>query len=171
MLRPLRLLVPVLLVLTLSACAGGVQRLDAAGDVHTLLTAIRDGDEATFDRHVDREALRSQIEARIAAETVRAGGNDDMRALAAMLGPAIAKAASEQLVRPQVFRGVAEYYGYDASQPLPGRVAIAGSLKALDDGRVCATRAKDGPCLLIFTEAEGVWRLSGFEGEIDMLRR
>jgi len=171
MTRPFRLLIPVLLALTLSACAGGAQRLDAAGDVHTLLTAIRDGDEATFDRHVDRQALRAQIEARIAAETTRAGGSDEMRALGALLGPAIAKAASEQLVRPQVFRGVADYYGYDASQPLPGRVAIAGSLKALDDGRVCATREKDGPCLLIFTETEGVWRLSGFEGDIDMLRR
>jgi hypothetical protein len=94
-----------------------------------------------------------------------------MRAIGALLGPAIAKAASEQLVQPQVFRGVAEYYGYDASQPLPRRVAIAGSLKALDDGRVCATREKDGPCLLIFTQTEGVWRLSGFEGDIDMLRR
>jgi len=171
MFKPLRLLIPLALALTLSACAGGAQRLDAAGDVHTLLTAIRDGDEATFDRHVDRQALRAQIEARIAAETARAGGNDEMRALGALLGPAIAKAASEQLVRPQVFRGVAEYYGYDAAQPLPGRVAIAGSLKALDDGRVCATREKDGPCLLIFTQTEGVWRLSGFEGDIDMLRR
>ena len=169
--RPLRLLIPVLLALTLSACAGGAQRLDAAGDVHTLLTAIRDGDQATFDRHVDRPALRAQIEARIAAEAARAGGSDEMRAIGALLGPAIAKAASEQLVQPQVFRGVAEYYGYDPAQPLPGRVAIAGSLKALEDGRVCATREKDGPCLLVFTQTDGVWRLSGFEGEIDMLRR
>ncbi len=171
MLKSLPWLIPLALVLSLSACAGAPQRLDAAGDVHTLLTAIRDGDEATFERHVDRQALRGQIEARIAAETTRAGGNDEMRALGALLGPAIAKAASEQLVRPQVFRGVAEYYGYDASQPLPGRMAIAGALRALDDGRVCATRDKDGPCLLIFTETEGVWRLSGFEGDIDMLRR
>ncbi|MDO8900537.1 MAG: DUF2939 domain-containing protein [Phenylobacterium sp.] len=171
MFKPLRLLIPLALALSLSACAGGAQRLDAAGDVHTLLTAIRDGDEATFDRHVDRQALRAQIEARIAVEAGRAGGNDEMRALGALLGPALAKAASEQLVRPQVFRGVAEYSGYDPRQPLPGRVAIAGSLRALDNGRVCATRAKDGPCLLIFTQTDGVWRLSGFEGEIDMLRR
>lgn len=171
MFKPPRLLIPLVLVLTLSACAGAPQRLDAAGDVHNLLTAIRDGDEATFERHVDRQALRGQIEARIAAETARAGGNDEMRALSALLGSAIAQAASEQLIRPQVFRGVAEYYGYDAAQPLPGRVAIAGSLRALEDGRVCATRNKDGPCLLTFTETEGVWRLSGFEGDIDMLRR
>lgn len=171
MFKPLRLLAPLALALMLSACAGGVQRLDAAGDVHTLLTAIRDGDQATFDRHVDRPALRRQIEARIAAEVARAGGDSDLGALGALLGPTIAKAASEQLVQPQVFRGVAEYYGYDAAQPLPGRVAIAGSLKALEDGRVCATREKDGPCLLVFTQTDGVWRLSGFEGDIDMLRR
>ena len=95
----------------------------------------------------------------------------NVRALGALLGPAIAKAASEQLVQPDVFRGVAEYYGYDRSQPLPNRVAIAGSLKALEDGRVCATRDKDGPCLLVFTEEEGVWRLTGFEGDVGMLRR
>ncbi|MDP1617821.1 DUF2939 domain-containing protein [Phenylobacterium sp.] len=171
MFKSLRLLAPLALALTLSACAGGAQRLDAAGDVHALLTAIRDGDQAAFDRHVDRQALRRQIEARIAAEVSRSGGGGDLGALGALLGPAIAQAASEQLVQPQVFRGVAEYYGYDAAQPLPGRVAIAGSLKALDDGRVCATREKDGPCLLIFTQTEGVWRLSGFEGDIDMLRR
>ena len=66
---------------------------------------------------------------------------------------------------------MAEYYGYDRSQPLPNRVAIASSLKALEDGRVCATREKDGPCLLVFTEEEGVWRLTGFEGDVGMLRR
>ncbi|MDP2803439.1 MAG: biotin/lipoyl-containing protein, partial [Phreatobacter sp.] len=46
--------------------------------------------------------------ARIAAETARAGGNDEMRAHGALVAPANAKAASEQLVRPQVFRGVAQ---------------------------------------------------------------
>ena len=41
----------------------------------------------------------------------------------------------------------------------------------MPDGRVCATRKQDGPCLLIFTKAEdGHWRLSGFEGDASMLR-
>lgn len=170
MMKALRLASLGALAFALTACAGA-QRLDAAGDVHELLVAIRDGDRAAFDAHVDRAALRRQIEARLAQEVEEAPVDSNVRALGALLGPAIAKAASEQLVQPDVFRGVAEYYGYDRSQPLPNRVAIAGSLKALEDGRVCATREKDGPCLLVFTEEEGVWRLTGFEGDVGMLRR
>ena len=40
----------------------------------------------------------------------------------------------------------------------------------MDDGRMCATRKKDGPCLLVFTEEQGVWKLSGFTGDLSMLR-
>ena len=36
----------------------------------------------------------------------------------------------------------------------------------LPDGRVCATKKKDGPCLLIFTNVAGTWKLSGFEGDL-----
>jgi len=45
-------------------------------------------------------------------------------------------------------------------------------LKPLPDGRVCATKKKDGPCLLTFTKApeDGHWKLSGFDGELSMLR-
>lgn len=170
MIRSFRLLPVLVLALLVSACAGGAKRLDAAGDVHTLLTAIRDGDRETFDRHVDRPALQAEIEARLAAEIEQAP-QGELRALGALLGPALAQAAADQLVRPDVFRSVAEYYGYDRNQPLPGRVAIAGSLRAMDDGRVCATEEKHGPCLLVFTQTDGVWRLSGFEGDISMLRR
>ena len=48
---------------SLSACAT-VDRLNAGGDVHDLLVAIRDNDRATFDAHVDRRALKAGIEAR-----------------------------------------------------------------------------------------------------------
>jgi hypothetical protein len=66
---------------------------------------------------------------------------------------------------------VAEAYGYSPDKPLPGTVAIASRLKAQPDGRVCATREKDGPCLLVFTRSsEGRWRLSGFEGDLSSLK-
>ena len=74
------------------------------------------------------------------------------------------------LIQPKVFRSVAEYYGYDRSMPIPGPLAISGSLKTVGDGQVCATRKKDGPCLLVFTQTAGVWRLSGFDGDLSMLR-
>ncbi len=32
------------------------------------------------------------------------------------------------------------------------------------------TRKKDGPCILIFTQIDGVWKLSGFEGDMKQLK-
>jgi hypothetical protein len=40
----------------LAGCAS-VQTFDAARDVHAFLVAVRDGDRAAFDAHVDRPAL------------------------------------------------------------------------------------------------------------------
>lgn len=164
---PLRTLVILLAALSLSACAS-VRKLDAASDVHALLVAIRDDDQQAFDAHVDREALKDEIEARLTAE-----GRKDERlgGLAAILAPALADLAGETLIQPSVFRGVAAYYGYDRNTKIPNPIAISQALKPLPDGRVCATRKKDGPCLLIFTKGpDGQWRLSGFEGELSELR-
>lgn len=158
------------LIATLAALLAGcssVQRFDAANDVHALLVSIRDNDQATFEAHVDRPALTREVESRLMAEANRRNAGP----LGALLAQPLAQMASDSLIRPQVFRNVAEYYGYDPAKPLPGPMAITGALKKLDDGRVCATRKKDGPCLLMFTEAAGTWRLSGFEGELSELRR
>ena len=164
----MRKLILVVLVLTLSACAT-VQKLDAAGDVHALLIAIRDNDGPAFDRRVDRPALMREISGRLAAEATK-----DPRipaALAAILAPGLTRLAGDALIQPSVFRTVAEYYGYTPQTKIPGRVAISQTLRQMPDGRVCATRKQDGPCLLIFTKAEdGHWRLSGFEGDASMLR-
>jgi hypothetical protein len=147
--------------LSLSACAT-VDRLDAAGDVHTLLTAIRDRDRATFDAHVDRQALKYEIEARLMAEARSRKVDDKWAAVAAVLAGPAAELAGEALIRPETFRAAATYYGYTPDKPLPGRVAIAGALRPTGDGRVCAAK-KDGPCLLTFTRDGAVWRLSGFD--------
>lgn len=164
----MRAIVIALLALTLSACAT-VQKLEAAGDVHALLVSIRDGDEATFDSLVDRRALKREIQARLVAEASK-----DSRVpagLAAILAPSLAELAGETLVQPQVFRSVAEYYGYRADTKIPGPIGISTMLRQMPDGRVCAVTKKDGPCLLIFAEAaDGRWKLSGFEGDLSMLR-
>ena len=164
----MRALLIALMALTLSACAT-VQKLDAAGDVHALLISIRDGDRATFDALVDKPALKREIQGRLIAEA-----RQDRRvpaALAAVLAPSLAELAGEALIHPDVFRAVAEYYGYRPDMKIPGRVAISQRLKPLADGRVCATTKKDGPCLLVFTEApDGRWKLTGFEGDVSMLR-
>lgn len=165
----MRFFLVIALALGLSACATA-QRLSAANDVHALLVSIRDNDGPTFEAHVDRPALKAEIESRLVARTHEMKGQDSWKALGAMLAPALADFAGDALVQPKVFRQVAEYYGYKAERPLPGAIAIAGSLKTLKDGRVCATKSKDGPCMLMFTQSDGVWKLSGFEGDISMLR-
>lgn len=158
-----------LAVVTLAGCATA-SRFDAAGDVHSLLVAIRDNDRAEFDRYVDRKALKASLESRVMRETSRPDMDDGARALAALIAPNLADLAVDALIRPDVFRAVARYYGYTADKPLPDRLAIGSALKYLPDGRVCATKKKDGPCLLMFTNVGGVWKLSGFEGDMSDLR-
>jgi len=162
---------PVLigLLAVLAACATAT-RLDAAGDVHALLIAIRDNDKAAFNAHVDRQALKTSIEARLVGESMKATKDENLRALGALAAPYLADAADKALIQPSTFRSVAYQYGYKPGQPIPGQVAIAGSLRAMPDGRVCATKSKEGPCVLIFTRKDGVWKLSGFEGDVADLR-
>jgi hypothetical protein len=157
--------IAAVLALTLASCAS-VHRLDAASDVHALLVSIRDNDQAAFDAHVDRAALKQEIQGRLTETAVKR----DRSGLAALLAPSLAEFAGEALVQPQVFKMVAERYGYTPQTRVPGPVAIAGALKQLPDGRVCATEKKDGPCLLVFTKEAGVWKLTGFEGDTSMLR-
>ncbi|HVI31692.1 DUF2939 domain-containing protein [Phenylobacterium sp.] len=162
----MRAIVLGMAALALTGCATG-KKLDAAGDVHALLLSIRDNDQAAFDAHVDRAALKREIQAKLVAE----GGKDQrFGGLAAALAPSLAELAGETLVQPQVFRLVAERYGYTPRTKIPGPVAISSALKPLPDGRVCATREKDGPCLLTFTKVEGTWKLTGFEGGLSELR-
>ena len=155
--------------LLLASCAT-VDRYDAARDVHALLVSIRDDDRATFEAHVDRAALKRQIEARLIAETRRPELSKEWGALGALLAQPLADVAGEALVQPRVFRSIAAQYGYTPDKPIPGPLAIGGALTPVGEGQVCATRKKDGPCLLTFTRQDGVWRLSGFEGELSELR-
>jgi hypothetical protein len=113
--------------------------------------------------------LKQEIQLRLVAEAGRADSR--AAALAALLGPGIASLAGDALIRPEVFRAVASYYGYRSDARIPGPLAISTTLRRLPDGRVCAVREKAGPCLMTFTWAQdGRWRLSGFDGELSMLR-
>ena len=153
----------------LAACAT-TQRISAAGDVHVLLLAIRDDDHAAFDAHIDRDALQHELEGRILERTQASGANDTVRALGALLAHPMARLASDALLRPSVFRAVAEYYGYKPGTPIPGQLEIAGALRALPDGRVCAAKGHNGPCLISFANEGGVWKLVSFDGDIKELR-
>jgi len=159
-----------LFAILLSACAT-TSRLDAAGDVHALLIAVRDDDQAAFDRYVDRPALKRQIEGRIVEEARASDAPDGLKALGIALARPAAALASATLIQPYAFRTAAESYGYTPDRPIPGRVTIASALKYLPDGRVCATEHKRGDCLLMFTNEGGTWRLTGFEGDLSDLRK
>lgn len=167
MIRTLALI--ALAATTLAGCATA-SRFDAAGDVHGLLVAIRDNDKAAFETYVDRKALKQSLEGRLMRETSQAEMDDGARALAAIIAPGLADLAVDAMIRPQVFRAAASYYGYTPDKPIPDRLAIGGALKYLPDGKVCATKKKDGPCLLVFTNVAGTWKLSGFEGDLADLR-
>jgi Protein of unknown function (DUF2939) len=161
-----KILIAAAAALSLTACAS-VERLDAANDVHALLLSIRDNDSQTFDAHVDHEALKRQLSAQL---DKRLGQNKKVRELAALLGPSVVDFADQALIQPKTFKLVAEQYGYTPATKIPGPVAISTTLKNLPDGRVCATKKKDGPCVLTFTKEQGVWKLTSFDGDFSTLR-
>ncbi|MET0294139.1 MAG: DUF2939 domain-containing protein [Phenylobacterium sp.] len=159
-----------LLALLLVACATA-QRYDAASDVHALLVSIRDDDRATFERHVDRPALKRSIEARAVAELRGSDAPKGLQRFGAALAAPLVSLTADLLIQPQVFRWVAASYGYRRSDPIPGALAIAPALRPTGRDRVCAVAKAGGDCVLTFTREDGVWKLSGFEGELALLGR
>lgn len=152
----------IIAIAALLASCASLSRLDAAGDVHALLVAVRDNDQAGFDAHIDRDALKDQLQHAIVGQAEKAKKSSDLDAFAVLLAQPLADVAADQLLRPKVFQLAARQFGYDPDKPLPDRLTIAGSLRAVDDQTVCAAKSKSGACVLIFHKADGVWRLSGF---------
>ncbi len=151
-------------LLAMAGCAT-TQRLSAAGDVHSLLIAIRDDDRAAFDAHVDRRALEGQIQAEVVTRTRAASADEGASALGMLLSGPLSRAAGGLLIQPDVFRAVADYYGYTPDRPIPGTFALATALSPLPDGRVCAKGRKAGRCLMTFADEGGTWRLVGFDAQ------
>ncbi|THD74426.1 MAG: DUF2939 domain-containing protein [Phenylobacterium sp.] len=160
----MRRLLILIAVLGLASCAS-MQRLGAANDVHAFLLSIRDNDQAAFDAHVDRPALQQQLQGLIVQKAAKRYGD-----IASLLAPGLAQFAGDTLVQPSVFRQVARQYGYGDDTKIPGAIVIAQALKPLPDGRVCAVKKKEGPCTLVFTKEQGVWKLTGFQGDVKDLR-
>jgi hypothetical protein len=163
------------LTLTLIAAVGlfgcaTTRGLSAAGDVHALLLSIRDDDRPAFDAHVDRRALAAQIQGILVDRTRAANVPDSVKSLGLLVSGSLAKAAAGALIRPDVFRAIANYYGYRPDTPIPGTLAIAMMLRPVEDDRVCATKGKHGPCLLTFANEDGTWRLIEFNGNAAMLK-
>jgi Protein of unknown function (DUF2939) len=168
--QTIRILVIAALALAAASCAE-TTKIDAAGDIHVFLIAIRDGDRTAFNAHVDRDALKIQIRSRILEAAARRDNDGgDLVALAAMLGRPMVDKLADALIQPDVFRAVADYLGYSADKPIPGQFAIAQALKPVDADHVCVVTKKQGPCVLDFRNEDGVWKLIGFEGDMKTLK-
>jgi hypothetical protein len=157
--------------LLLASCATTPEVDSASNDIHQFLIAIRDGDRATFEQHIDREALKTQLRSRVLAEAVRQGrGGDQVNTLAALLGASVMGIATDVLIQPEVFRAIAESRGYRPDAGMPSPVLIARMVRPLGGDAVCVVFSSDGPCVLNFKNFGGNWRLIGFEGDLSMLR-
>ena len=168
--RALRPLVVVLLAGLIAACAT-VPRFEAAGDIHAFLVAIRDGDRQTFDDHVDRPALKTQLKSRLIASESEAHGAGSLQALGAVLAGPLVDVGVDALVQPETFRAVAIQLGYAPDRPIPNQLQISAFLRLIGDGEVCVVTRREGPCTLVFRNEAGVWRLVGYEGDLSRLTR
>src|SRR5271165_5013533 len=146
----------------LAGCAT-TRSFSAAPDVHALLVAIRDDDRAAFEAHVDRRALEAEMQAIVVEQTRDAGLGEGAAGLGILLSGPLSHAAGNVLIRPEVFRAIADYYGYRPDTPIPGSLSLAVALTPLSDGRVCARGGKGAPCLLTFADEGGTWKLVGFD--------
>lgn len=134
-------------------------RIEAADDVHALLLSIRDNDHAVFDAHVDRPALEAEIQSEIVARTRDSGLASPWKAVGVLLSGAVAHAAGRSLIQPDVFRALADYYGYRPDMKIPSVLALATVLSPQADGRVCVVTRKGGPCQATFAREGATWRL------------
>lgn len=163
----LKRFLPLVLGLMLAACAT-VQKYDASADIHQFLVAVRDGDKASFDAHVDKPALKAQLRARLIAEMAIAHGAESNETTGAVLAGPLVDLGVEVLVRPEVFRAAAQLLGYGPEQPIPNVLAIGHQVKPLPNDRVCVIIGHS--CAFIFKREEGVWRMIGFEGDLGSLK-
>jgi len=164
----LGLLAAALASALLAACAT-VERYDAAGDIRAFLIAVRDGDRATFDTHVDKPALKANLKARILAAEASNHGVDSRETLGALLAGPLVGVAVDALARPEVFRAAAELAGYGPDTKIPGPLVLGQDLEPMSDERVCALIRHR--CAFVFKREDGVWKLIDFEGDIGLLTR
>lgn len=155
--------------LSLGACAT-IQQYEAASDIRAFLLAIRDTDQAAFDAHIDRPALKAQVRARLVAYVMQRKDTGGLAVLGAALAGPIADYAVDHLAQPQVFLAVAEAEGYSPDQPVPSAAFLTPLIKPIDADRACVSEKAGGPCVLVFRKEDGAWKLIAFDGDPKMLK-
>ncbi len=136
--------------------------------MHAFLIAVRDGDRAAFDAHVDRPALKANLKARLMAAAAGRYGVDSKQSIGALLAGPLVGVAVDALVRPEVFRAAAELAGYGPDTKIPPSLFLGRDLKPMGSDRVCAEVRRQ--CAFMFRNEDGVWKLIGFEGDLDLLQ-
>ena len=132
----------------LAGCSGAQTKYGAAEDVRAFIVAVRANDAAAFERHVDRQALRTQVLTQLREEAGPFG--------AALTG-SFADQAADQLIRPESFRMALERSGAPARTPTAAEIAT--QLRVVEEGRVCLPRSPEGPCAITFAERGPDWKL------------
>ena len=142
----------VALSLALAACERPQERYDAAQDIHAFLAAAKAGDEATFDRHVDREALKTQLRGEV----------DELLAQQPGIPAAARGRVLDQLVDgfgPEMFQVAIQGAGPLANRT-PSAAELAAVLRAISETRVCLPSAPGAEgCAATFENQGGTWRL------------
>ena len=153
-----RLILALAAVLSVAACQQAATQYDAAEDVRAFIVAVREGDQAAFERHVDRPVLREQL-----LRQVRAAIGDQ----AGPLGGALAEQAVDQLIRPESFQLALKQAG--APDRTPTAAEIATQLRVVEGGRVCLPRSQGGPCAITFAESGQDWKLVAIDaGDVNI---
>jgi hypothetical protein len=153
----------------LAACATAT-RYSASSDIHDFLVAVRDDDQAAFDAHIDRPALKANLKARLlaaAADRYGVASPNTLGALA-LAGP-VANLAVDSLARPEVFQAAAALLGYGPETRVPNFLVIGQVVRPLDSQRVCVEAKRR--CTFIFREEDGRWKLVAFDGDLGLLSR
>jgi hypothetical protein len=153
----------------LGACAT-LRQYEAASDVRAFLIAVRDTDQAQFDAHIDRPALKAQLRARLIAHVMQRKDAGALATLGAALAGPMVDFAVDHLAQPQVFLAVAEAEGYSPDRPIPNAVLLAPLIKPIDTERACVAAKAGGPCVLVFRKEEDAWKLIAFEGDPKLLK-
>jgi ABC-type molybdate transport system substrate-binding protein len=137
---------------TAAGCQQASTQLDAAEDVRAFLTAVQAKDTTAFNAHVDREALKADLQRQFQAQA----GED---ATSQLLGSAAGGALIERLIVPETFA-----FAMDRAAPTlkrtPTTPEIAAALKTVSEDRVCLpSGGREGPCAITFARQGDTWRL------------
>lgn len=155
-----RLIALAIAALSLAGCQQLTERWQAATGVHDFLAAVQAGDQAAFEAHIDRPALRASLRDRLNSAL---GAGEAKEVLGALLGSRSADSALDQMLTPESFRII-----WRASRLPTDRVPTAAEISPFmimqAPGQACVRRGlKSNRCALDFKNEGGTWKLVGVE--------